>query len=176
MKTVLEERKFDHLEMTYFLPGEVKKEMEDSVNEEYVRAYLEVTGFRRPVYMITGLKIARGSVVETSLKKENGSEMKVGVNLAAVGAAVELGPKGSWKNDKESGAGWSKSTDYIFAYRLSRIKSKKDGSYSAEEFNKGAVFGKDSDEEEDTFEQQFDMVEYEDEVAGISEIPINVQE
>lgn len=169
MKTSLEDYKFDHLETMYFLPDEIENYMDESVYGDYVQAYFEATGFRQPVFMITGIKIARGSVVETTAKKENGGEGKVGVDLTALGAPVTLGPEGTWKNDKERVVWWGGSTDYVFAYQLKRIKCKRGGSYDVKDFNKGAVFGKDDDEQEENLEQEYDIVDYDGDSFGISD-------
>ncbi|CZR67543.1 uncharacterized protein PAC_17442 [Phialocephala subalpina] len=162
LKSSLENHNFDFLETKYFLPEEIDGYMDDSVFDDYVQAYFEVA--KKAVYMITGLKIARGSVVEATKKKEHGGDGKLGIDLQSVAVPVTLGPKWEFKNQEERTVGWGGSTDYIFAYRLKRIKSKKYGAYKVDNFNKGAVFGRDDDNEE---ESGFDIDDYDGEGFGI---------
>lgn len=59
---------------------------------------------KRPVYLITGLKIARGASAATKLLKENGANAQVSVNLAAVagGVPVTTGPKIEYERKRTS--------------------------------------------------------------------------
>jgi len=162
LKSSLENHKFEFLETKYFLPDEIEGYMDESVFDDYVQAYFEVA--KKPVYMITGLKIARGSVVETKEKKEYGGDGKLGIDLKPVAVPLTFGPKGEFKNQKERTVGWGGSTDYIFAYRLTRIRSRKYGTYKTDKFNKGAVFDKDGGREED---EGFDIDDDDGEQLGI---------
>jgi len=127
LKSSLENHKFEFLETQYFLPDEIEGYMDESIFDDYVQAYFEVA--KKPVYMITGLKIARGSVVESTVKKEVGGDGKVGVDLTAVGAPVTLGPKGEFKNRHVRTVGWGGRFDATLLQR--HPGSDKPPSYSA---------------------------------------------
>jgi hypothetical protein len=127
LKSSLENHKFEFLETQYFLPDEIDGYMDESIFDDYVQAYFEVA--KKPVYMITGLKIARGSVVESTVKKEVGGDGKVGVDLTAVGAPVTLGPKGEFKNRHVRTVGWGGRFDATLLQR--HPGSDKPPSYSA---------------------------------------------
>ncbi|KAG6359196.1 hypothetical protein INS49_012716 [Diaporthe citri] len=146
IKSKLENHKFDTLETTYFLPDD---EYFDRVLSDLdVQAYFEVTGRRKPVYLITGLKIARGASAstETSTEKSTQAELKFDGTSSAI--PINMGDEIDHDLKTTRGVSYSGSTDYIFAYRLTRIKPSRWGDGSKNKaFVKGAAFG--SDEEED---------------------------
>ncbi|KAH6716523.1 hypothetical protein DL95DRAFT_386890 [Leptodontidium sp. 2 PMI_412] len=179
LKSVLEEHKFETLDTTYFVPESVEGFLEKRVRDEYTQAYFEATSFRKPLFMISGIKIARGGVVESELKKEVGAEGKVGADLTALAVPITIGPELAWQKERSRSVKWAGSTDYVFAYRLVRIKCKKHGEFKVEGYNKGGVFGEDEDDEEEgeekRFEDEYEVQEYEGEDYGIRDEVVKVE-
>lgn len=177
LKSALEEHKFDELETKYFVPETVDGYLEACVKSDYVHAYFEATGFRKPLFMIVGIKIAKGAKVASEMKREIEGEAKVGVDLTALAAPVTLGPEGSLKRTRERSVKWAGSTDYIFAYRLVKIRCKKGGNFGIDDCNKGAVFGRDDEdddedydedeEREKSFQDEYNAEDYDGEGLGI---------
>jgi hypothetical protein len=77
------------LETDHFVPGD--KYIFDSLQNEEVKAYISASWWKKPVYMITGLKIAKGFKVTTSERQHRGGNGKAGVDGAAAGAPVPVG-------------------------------------------------------------------------------------
>lgn len=146
IKSKLENHKFDTLETTYFLPED--EYFDRILGDLDVQAYFEVTGRRKPIYLITGLKIARGASAstETSTEMSTQAELKFDGTTSAI--PINVGPEIGHDSKTARGISYSGSTDYIFAYRLTRIKPRRRGEGSKiKTFVKGAAFGSDKEEE-----------------------------
>ena len=74
------------LETVYFFPKQ--KYLSDCVKLSDVKDYLEGSNYKQPVYLITGLKIARGITIEMT----RGREIEAGAKISATvpGGAVDL--------------------------------------------------------------------------------------
>jgi len=116
-------------------------------------AYVEDTWFKRPLYMVTGLRIARGFSVETTDGKENGGELSVGVDATAAAVPVQVGPKVKILWTKNEKVGFGASSDCVFAYQVIEIRSKKDDKFSTKDYNAGALLNTDEEEEDHSVEQ-----------------------
>ncbi|KAI1320649.1 hypothetical protein F5Y16DRAFT_82320 [Xylariaceae sp. FL0255] len=127
--------------------------------------------FSRPVYMITGLKIAKGFALEAQTSRENGGEVgasgpvggPVPVSVGAeIGISVGNDEKGSFKSG----------TDIIFAYQLVRLAAKgwKEKALSVSEYAPSAAFLSDNSGgggnggmgKEESMEIEWDFLEMED--------------
>ncbi|KAI0543460.1 hypothetical protein F4679DRAFT_110541 [Xylaria curta] len=140
-KSSIEEHKFEYLETKYFLPDDDYLAL--ALEDIGVRAYLQVHNWRKPVFLITGVKIARGARVSTESSSERSADVEVKANAESVGMPNEVGPKAGWESKKKKGVLYDGSTDYIFAYQLLRMMPKKGGKKVLNEsYVKGAVFGK----------------------------------
>lgn len=168
LKSKLEKHKFETLETSYFMP---ENEYFDQVLlDPDVQAYFEVTGWRKPLYLITGIKIARGASASTETRTETSThaELKFDGTMAAV--PINVGPETDYDLTEARGVSYGGSTDYIFAYRLTRIKPNRWGEGSENQrFVKGAVFG--SGEEEDAaVSQARDAFDFEEVTVGDEDI------
>ncbi|RFN50788.1 hypothetical protein FIE12Z_5026 [Fusarium flagelliforme] len=143
LKSSIENHKFTTLETKYFLPDD--DYFEQVLQDAGIQAYLQVHNWRKPVYVITGIKIARGASVSTETKKGTSAQAELKANVAG----ADVGPKASWESDTKRGVSYGGSTDYIFAYQLTRIKPKGKGKgFKDQGFVEGAVYGK-NDEDND---------------------------
>ncbi|KAM0329396.1 hypothetical protein ACHAQA_004703 [Verticillium albo-atrum] len=141
LKSTLEDHKFEALETRYFLPDD--DYFAQALEDAGVQAYFQVHNWRKPVYLITGIKIARGASVSTESRAERSVEAEMKVDATGVALPVDLGPEAKWNSETKRGISYSGSTDYIFAYQLIRMKPKKDVQGSKNQsYVKGAVFGK----------------------------------
>lgn len=129
------------------------------------------------MYMITGIKTARGASVESSAPREIGVSGKVGVDLTAVGAPVTLGPEAGLQKKKERSVAYAGSTDYIFAYQLKRIRARKGGDFEEKDYLKGALFGMDddinegeADGKEISLREAYDIDDFDGEGQGIPDV------
>ena len=103
--------------------------------------------YRMPIYMITGVKIARGATVNMIKEHEVGGKMHLGVHGAPAGVPGAVGPKVAISSKKTEGPSFRDSSDFVFAYRLREIFYQK-GQVKHKEYNKGALYTSSGEEEE----------------------------
>jgi hypothetical protein len=110
---------------------------------------------RKRVYMITGLKIATGFSTSTFKDVKRGPILKVGVTAAALGGPVSVGPEGELATTESRTCSQGRSINRIvFAYRVVKIKRKRDGE-ARWKYMDGGKYGmddEDSDEENDVLD------------------------
>ncbi|KAF8867426.1 hypothetical protein BDZ45DRAFT_667371 [Acephala macrosclerotiorum] len=109
---------------------------------------------RKRVYMITGLKIATGFSKSTSKETQHNPKLKIAVNTTTMGVPVEAGPELGLAIANARTVSHGRSTNKIvFAYRVIRIKQKRDGEakYNYKSGGKYAT-SDDSDEEEEPWD------------------------
>ncbi|KAI6089779.1 hypothetical protein F4821DRAFT_52744 [Hypoxylon rubiginosum] len=141
LKSSMEDHKFANLETKYFLPEDEYLAL--AIKDTGVQAYLQVHNWRVPVYLITGIKIARGASVSTESSTDRSAKAEVKMDATSADVPVEVGPEASWESKKKSGTSYGGSTDYIFAYQLMEMRPKKGGKPSSNKTHvKGAVFGR----------------------------------
>ncbi|WYZ45963.1 hypothetical protein EsH8_IX_000188 [Colletotrichum jinshuiense] len=124
---------------------------------------------RRPVYMVTGLKIARGFKLTQSASTERGGRLGVGAQMTP---EVSLGGEVDTSTQTRRADGFEAQDDIIFAYQLLRIKPKGKGektSFEVEEFQDDAAF-LDDEEEDDSKENNADHTNLEADVASLTEL------
>lgn len=148
MQSNIESLEFGQLETRYFVPDDVY--IGQAVLHPGVQAYLTVTNHRKPIYLITGIKIARNPKAKTQLSTSSETSIELKADATSFGGPVEVGPETSLGRNQIMMTGFSGSTDYIFAYRLTKIRVKmgnEDVSHGS--YVKGAAFGQLDDEDEE---------------------------
>jgi hypothetical protein len=142
--------KFKRLETSFIVPD--KKYIEDSTKD--LKDFLRENPRTRSVYMVTGVKIARGAEVVRKRVRGAGGEGNASIDATAMtGVPVSTGPKTSiaWRNvDSESFSG---SSDFVFAYRLRKISIEANTGQVTEnnDFVRGALYAgswEDQDQED----------------------------
>jgi hypothetical protein len=144
----------DALETVYFATDPTQEEIEARVNVPRVQAAIasgQLLGRRQPVYMVTGLKIAKNFAVvkERGSRKEGGIGAGVPIPTPAsdVGIGADLGGgKSIWEKDE-----WKTDADIVFAYQLLKIEVKgwKDKTVQFDEFRHKAAYLSNNDDSED---------------------------
>ncbi|KAG4438863.1 hypothetical protein IFR05_005652 [Cadophora sp. M221] len=132
------------LETAYFHPD--KAYIHASLKHPMVKSYMEKSWWRSPVYLVTGLKIARGMSAESEKVRGHGGALSLGVDatLLTGGVPIQGGPQVEITLEKKDGVSWTGSEDFIFAYRLVRIKKRlTSGEFTEANYNKGALYDTD---------------------------------
>ncbi|KAH7397167.1 hypothetical protein BKA66DRAFT_235531 [Pyrenochaeta sp. MPI-SDFR-AT-0127] len=107
-------------------------------------------GMKR-VYMVTGLKLATGFSTSTSKETQHGPMLKVGVDATAFGIPVEAGPEVELATTDGRTVSQGRSVNKIvFAYRVVRIRLRRDGEakWKYKSGGKYSAQEEDSDDEE----------------------------
>ncbi|RSL79714.1 hypothetical protein BHE90_001333 [Fusarium euwallaceae] len=124
-----------------------------------VQSFLQDSLFgRKRVYMVTGLKIATGFSKSSTRGTQHGPKLEIGVDATAVGVPVQAGVQLEFGTGNERTISHGRSTNKIvFAYRVIRIKVKRDGEPDYKYRSGGKYdFDEDSDEDEDE-EDKWDL-------------------
>jgi len=136
---------FDTLETLQFFPRE--DYLRTCVEATAVRRFLEKTRYRKPLYLITGLKIVRGARAHTLAARSVGASLGVEVDGTVwSGGAVPVGggPEVSAAVSRTRGTAWEGSSDFVLAYRARRVKVGKKGVVRKDEdYTTGAMLGHD---------------------------------
>ncbi|KAF2973269.1 hypothetical protein GQX73_g288 [Xylaria multiplex] len=129
---------------------------------EPVRRYLSKSRYRKPIYIITGLKTVSGAKAE-SLKTSNvESSVSPRVDAAVwVGVPVEGGIDIGVKAGNRGAVTWEAAGDFVFAFRVQKIMvEKRTEVVSREDYKKGAMLDaaieERSDRELDIIEKEMD--------------------
>jgi hypothetical protein len=104
-----------------------------AVNSTSVKAFMEASQYALPVFMITGLKIARGASTGSSATRA--ASQKLGLSVPVGG--VSIGPSLDATQKRFEGTSFEGSTDFVLAFRVRRVRFKK-GQLEQKIYTKGA--------------------------------------
>lgn len=156
---------FDRIETTQFIPK--SSYLQACINAEPVQRYLAKSRYRKPVYVITGLKTVTGAKAESLRSAAVGGSVQAEVDaLAWTGIPVGGGPGvGGRKVDRQSVA-WTSGSDFVFAFRVRKVWAqkkmvtvKKEEDYKKGAMLDGAVEGVDGPGVSITAEEEADAEE-----------------
>ncbi|KAJ5369318.1 uncharacterized protein N7496_009078 [Penicillium cataractarum] len=131
--------------------GAYKVPTMDTYSIEPTRAYIEksvasvsaeILGYGPNLYMVTGVKIARGGEGTHRELHAFGSNIQGGTN-AGVYVPVEVGEHFNYSRATHYNQNFGSAGEFVFAYRMREIFYKS-GTLKTREYNKGAVLGEDS--------------------------------
>jgi hypothetical protein len=176
---VANEYTMDSLVTEYFVSDPEHAEIEARVAEPRVRAVMkaESLGFRQPVYMVTGLKIATGFAGKREAGSRTAMTVEGGGAVPTPAGDVEIGASVSGGNDAEERDEWKAGGDIVFAYQLLKIELKgwKRKRLGIDEFrHKAAYLSLDDDDDADDDADDDDDDDDEDEGDGNTEIAASV--
>lgn len=135
----LRKLKCDNLETNYFQPS--PSYILDSLKHPIVNAFFTSSWRAKPVYMVTGHKIMRGSnsFVESGGSQSRANELAATIDASQAGAPVQVGAKVGNERKLGTTEAFQAMEDLVVAYRLIRIKPKSGDGVDEEDFNKWAL-------------------------------------
>jgi len=95
--------------------------IENSVLDLPVAKHIIDSAFKDPVYMITGVKIAKGAAVAIGRSRELSGNIRAGVDATSTGTPASGGPEASVNSKRQEDFGFRSSSEFVFAYRLREI-------------------------------------------------------
>ncbi|RYP30526.1 hypothetical protein DL767_006203 [Monosporascus sp. MG133] len=139
---------FKTLETTQFIP--TSSYLQTCIEADDVRRFLQISGYRKPVYIITGLKVVTGAEANTLKSRTVGGTLAVEVDGSVwSGGTVPIGggPGVEGKVGNKAGTKWDHSSDFVFAFRVSKVfVGKVTGQVvSEEDYRKGAMLGNETE-------------------------------
>jgi len=132
---------FDRLDTIEFMP--TPEYLARNIAAPAVASYLKKSRFRKAVYMITAVKVARGARVKSAASQAFGAELNVGMDSTLTGTPVSFGPevRTTWSS-RESGS-FGGSSDFVFAFRLRKVIVHRSGEITHAEYTKRAMYDAD---------------------------------
>jgi len=139
---------FDRLDSEIMIPRLPDVQAAISREEVVTQINRGKFNFKKRLYMITGVRVARGAKLRQKESGTVGGNAGVGVDLGAFGIApVTVGVGGAGHNTSSKNYGFKKSTDFVFAYRVCEIHYGKD--VYVKPYNSGETFGTNDGRDED---------------------------
>ncbi|OQE06987.1 hypothetical protein PENVUL_c015G01755 [Penicillium vulpinum] len=151
----------ESLETMYFVDDPPLEEIQERLKVPRVQAVTRATripGFRTPVYMVTGVMIAKGFTADMEKKKSRNKGIDFSGNapspIGQVGAGVNLTTSTSFEEADK----WRAGEEFVFAYQLLKIEVKgwKGHRVEYDEYKHRAAYLSNDDEEE--FDEDLDDV------------------
>jgi len=149
---------FDQVKTTQFVPKE--DYIQKCIESLAVRRYLDKSRYRKPIYIITGLKIVTGAKAKSHKSHALGGTLGVELNGTIWGGGtvpIGGGSEVEGKKERKEGTSWDASSDFVFAFRVRKIGVKKTGAVKKDEdYRTGAMLGNEienGDIEELSFEE-----------------------
>lgn len=146
------------MDTTQFVPKE--DYLQKCIEAEGVRRYLDRSRYRKPVYVITGIKTVYGAKAKSFVSRTRGGKLGVSVDSTlwsggAVPASLEPGVEGH--REAKGGTSWEGSSDFVFAFRVRKVHVNKKTQTVGKsyDYNKGALL---DDKKEKTREDFPDLV------------------
>ncbi|KAI0168136.1 hypothetical protein BJ166DRAFT_521613 [Pestalotiopsis sp. NC0098] len=138
------------LETSYFFPS--IEYISTALQRPSLKTYLQITRKKHPVYMITGLKIARGATWQSSTTK--GYNVALGWSLPNPSAGVvEFGPKINNFVANSSSTQVEDAGDFVLAYRVTKIWYSGLGRMKTEQYLNGAIMAGDDEADPEGLEE-----------------------
>jgi len=109
--------------------------VKQSMQMPHIQAYLAERRDRVTLYMVTGVKIARGVAMALSDSKATGISGHVG---APVAGGADVGAGGDYKHSRLSISSFEESTDFVLAFRVRKISVEKER-ITMKSYTKGAT-------------------------------------
>lgn len=102
--------------------------------QNHIRGFSHDSAIRKRLYMVTGVRIARGARKTEEVTHEVGMHVKAGVDLAAlVGVPVTVGVEPGVERETAEAHSFLGASDFVYAYRLAEIHY---GKHAADRANK----------------------------------------
>jgi hypothetical protein len=125
------------VDTTFFIPSQAY--LEASVNAPEVRRYLDGSRWRKPLYMVTGIKVARNAAVASS--GAAGSSGRVDSQVDGTSAGIPLAAGFAGRARREDARSTSfRSAGFLLAVELRKIKYRKGKLTESKPHTKGAMF------------------------------------
>jgi hypothetical protein len=118
-------------------------------------------GQRKPVLLVTGLKTIKGANIQFTEKSSSKVTAQAGVDATVASLPITVGPKGHWSKATDDDTRSTRSSEFLFAFRVVQVSLKGDEPKS-ELHAQGAFMGKDDSAEREEIPIIDDVVSAED--------------
>ncbi len=170
-KNAEENYKIQAMRTEWFAPSKaLEKKATDAPD---VADFLEQADYAVPVYMITGVRIAKGISVTTLRKRGRSLRGWFGIDLSSANVPLTVGAGGADEASSSEFAKFQQSSEIVFAYQLRELRVS-DGKVVGQDFIDGALLGVGQDaNERDTVivsAQELEASHVDDGYEGVDEM------
>ncbi|KAK0101209.1 hypothetical protein ONS95_012810 [Cadophora gregata] len=116
-------------------------EIQAIFKEPEVQQCLKDSRFRNNLYMIIGIKIARGADVAISRIRARGGNLNFGIDMTPFGVPIKVGPEFELSREVGHSVEEKHTNDFVFAYRLREIRYRRKTVEDQREYRKGDLMG-----------------------------------
>jgi hypothetical protein len=115
------------------------------VSSPKIKSILQLTNYKKPLYLITGVKTITGAKAKT--EESASRDVKAAVTVDATGpsggtAPAKAGPELEHKKENKVGISFEESSDFVFAFKIKKITvDKKTKAEHTEDLTRGALLG-----------------------------------
>ncbi|KAF4333669.1 hypothetical protein FBEOM_12501 [Fusarium beomiforme] len=126
--------------------------VKEAIKAPAVQAYLKEPKQRFAptvsLYLVTGLKLVKGANIKYSASSSTDVKANIGINVAPLG--LTIGPKGHWTRGSDDDTEFKRESEFVFAFRVKRLKFGLRRKLEAEDYTKGAFLttGEETDDSE----------------------------
>lgn len=113
--------KFDSVDTEYFYPS--PSYISQCMGLSDVKEYTEVTKYKKAVYLVTGLKVAKGAAVRLEADSEINGKLEVALNNPG-SAPVQLGPRAEGSVEDKPVDDFKESSDIVVGLQCLKIYYK----------------------------------------------------
>ena len=129
---------FDRMETSMFRPTD--EYVKESMRAPGVVRFVQKSNYKKPVYMITGLRIVHGAQVKSLKSKGHSAQFSIGGDGTLTGVPASVGPEVNVSLKEKEGVSFGASSDFVFAFQLRRVHiERKTKAVEHEEYNTGAM-------------------------------------
>ncbi|KIW27753.1 uncharacterized protein PV07_07461 [Cladophialophora immunda] len=128
----------ESIQTSYFVPDD--DYVRNRLREPPIQLWLKGRSMfqSKSLYMITGVKIARGLVLYRKRTSQIEGAGEISFDATPLGVPVQVGLDGGYQAQSSSATTSSSSTDVVFTYQLRKIAIDHAGTVANEPYNKGA--------------------------------------
>lgn len=135
-----EEYHIEEMKTKWFVPSSsLQKKAAES---DKVADFLEVKGGKEPVYMVTGIRTAKGTTVTTKKKFAKNLRAWFGIDLSSAAVPFTVGTDAAEDASELELVSFKRPGEMIFAYQLHEIRRVGE-EVSGKEYHTGALLGLD---------------------------------
>ncbi|CAI6097480.1 unnamed protein product [Clonostachys chloroleuca] len=134
--------KFQKVETQQFIPKD--EYIQKCIETPAVRRFLERSRYRKPVYVITGLKTVYGASAKSNESRSKNKKASIAVDGNVLGGGNIAPGAGAGTENKKS-TSWEGSSDFVFAFRVRKVHVSKKTLVvkDNDDYTKGAKFDRD---------------------------------
>ena len=162
--------KFERIDTMEFWPDE--EYLKERLKDPAVVRFLDRKRFRKEVFIIIGIKTVIGAEAKSGKTTSVRGVLNVGLDATMLtGTPVSFGPTIELKRRDREDVAWKESSDFVFAFRVLRLKAKRKGEVEAEGYTSGALYNVDEEPWEEELGYELEGLE-EDTVKGRNAVKV----